>query len=70
MARAFRAMSRPAHQYFAPIMGIAARWRSLDEDWNGKVSIQSGVLDLGQFDLAVCVACMMQLAGMMVDFEY
>jgi hypothetical protein len=37
------------------MMDIATGWRSLRKDWNSKVTIQSGMVDLGQFDLALSV---------------
>jgi len=37
------------------MMDIATGWPSLRKKWNSKVTIQSGIVDLGQFDLALSV---------------
>jgi hypothetical protein len=34
------------------MMNIPTGWRSLRKDWSSKVTIQSGIVDLGQFDFA------------------
>lgn len=50
------AMSRQGTDFFARIMmDIATGARSLRKDWNSKVTLQSGIVDLGQFDLTLSV---------------